>query len=59
MTIEMIGLLLAAVALVVVGVVIIQIRDRRATRRVIDEIILERLKAYEHEPEREMRHGQL
>ena len=59
MSVEMIALLLAAVALVVVGVVIIQIRDRRATRRVIDEIILERLKAYEHEPEREMRHGQL
>ena len=59
MTIEMIGLLLAAVALVVICVVVIQIRDRRQTRRVVDEIILERLKAYEHEPERGMRHGQL
>ena len=59
MSVEMIALLLAAVALVVVAVVIIQIRDRRQTLRVVDEIILERLKAYEHEPERGMRHGQL
>ena len=59
MSIELVALLLAAVALVVVAVVIIQIRDRRQTRRVVDEMVLERLKAYEHEPEREMRHGQL
>ena len=57
MSVEMTALLLAAVALVVVGVVIIQIRDRRATRRVIDEMLSERLKPYEHEPERGMRHG--
>jgi uncharacterized protein YoxC len=57
MSVEMIALLLAAVALAVVVVVIIQIRDRRQTRRVIDEMLSERLKPYEHEPERKMRHG--
>ena len=59
MSVEMIGLLLAAVALVVICVVVIQIRDRRQTRRVVDEMLTERLRPYEHEPERGMRHGQL
>lgn len=57
MSVEMIALLLAAVALAVVVVVIIQIRDRRQIRRVIDEMLTQRLKAYDHEPERGMRHG--
>lgn len=59
MSVELIALLLAAVALAVIAVVVLQIRDRRQTRRVIEEMMTERLKAYEHEPGREMRHGQL
>lgn len=52
MTIETLGLLVAAVALAVVVVVVVQIRDRRQTRSTIEQMLIERLRAFDHVPDR-------